>query len=155
MLNLLNIDIKQRFSLSNALSQKRHRFRIKNSHLASRKATIRRILESKAFTIGILIPTFYLLFIHDLIGASGVKSSNELSASIGAISIIIFVVFLAEIVCSAIAYHTSYTASGLFFLDIVSHCFDILMLYFFFLIFSGGPCILDPRRCAGGFVFVS
>lgn len=106
--------------MSQAFAQKRHKFRIKNSRLATRKAAIKKILESKAFIIGILIPTFYLLFIHDFIAASGVENTRTLTAPIGALGIVIFFVFLAEIVCNVIAYHTSYTASGLFFLDLVS-----------------------------------
>lgn len=115
----------QRFSVSNAFLKKTRAFRVRNhnSRLTTKRTTLARLLESKRFTIGILIPTIYMLFIHDIVYACGPPLTKSLSATVGTLDLIVFLMFLVEIGCNIYAYRWKYTISSLFVLDAISNYF--------------------------------
>jgi hypothetical protein len=85
-----------------------------------RKKSILKCLSSKYSLIFFLLPTFYLLFIDDIIGASGAQQTNALILAVGILKFITFVVFLVEMLLSMYAKGRDYIISILCLLDLVS-----------------------------------
>lgn len=81
---------------------------------------VKNFLGSKSYLIGILFPTFYLLFIHDIISASGTAWTRTLSATVGAFDFAIFFVFVAEIGLNVFAYRKHYVLSWFALLDVIA-----------------------------------
>jgi hypothetical protein len=86
--------------------------------------------------LSLLVPTLYLLFIHDAINASGTAWTRQLSATVGAFDMLMIIIFSLECLANVIAYRKKYIISWFSILDVVS--FFVLSSPFLFLSLSYG-----------------
>eukprot|EP00026_Physarum_polycephalum_P002490 Phypoly_transcript_02497.p1 GENE.Phypoly_transcript_02497~~Phypoly_transcript_02497.p1 ORF type:complete len:437 (+),score=71.79 Phypoly_transcript_02497:260-1570(+) len=86
----------------------------------SLRRTLATFLESRPVILALLLPTFYLLFVHDAVSASGAAWTRSLSAGVGACDLLMAVVFSLELIANVIAYRRKYIISWFSILDLIA-----------------------------------
>lgn len=92
----------------------------KHKSIPARKKAIALFLNSKRATLIFLLPTLYLLYIDDIIGASGTEQTDSFLPALGSFKFIIFILFLVELILAIYTKGRDYVLSLICILDVVA-----------------------------------